>query len=216
MKILTNSIDPSLLLSTYQKQQQQAKTDGGLGKDAFLKLLIAQMQNQDPLSPMDDKEYIAQMAQFSTLEQLTNISKQLENFFESQQQNSLIAYNQFVGKEITWHKLMFNENDEIVIDEGTGRVAAIQFKNNQVYFILEDGTKLEPANVSQVNATSSENRLAEASMLVGKKVTYLDENNEEKTAIVLSAIFKNGKTLFQLDDELKTNITASQIIKIEK
>ena len=45
-----------------------------LGKDDFLKLLTTQLQHQDPLNPMDDKDFIAQMTQFSTLEQITNMS----------------------------------------------------------------------------------------------------------------------------------------------
>lgn len=55
----------------------EAAPGGALGKDEFLSLLVAQMSNQDPLDPMNSQETIAQLAQFSALEQMQNVSEQV-------------------------------------------------------------------------------------------------------------------------------------------
>jgi len=59
--------------------EKQKMKSNDLDKDAFLRLLITQLQNQDPLDPMEDREFIAQMAQFSSLEQMQNLNKTLES-----------------------------------------------------------------------------------------------------------------------------------------
>jgi flagellar basal-body rod modification protein FlgD len=56
------------------KINEGRKPQQELGRDDFLKLLIAQLSHQDPTAPMQDKEFIAQMSQFSTLEQMTNMA----------------------------------------------------------------------------------------------------------------------------------------------
>lgn len=71
------SIDPStwypVRRTTTQPEKKEREHKTTLGKDDFLKLLITQLRHQDPLKPMEDREYIAQLAQFSSLEQMMNM-----------------------------------------------------------------------------------------------------------------------------------------------
>ncbi|MBQ7577896.1 MAG: flagellar hook assembly protein FlgD [Synergistaceae bacterium] len=69
-----------------------------LGKDAFLKLLIAELSNQDPLNPMEDREFISQMATFSSLEQMQNMNNTLTSMAEA---NKFSAAN-YVGKAVAF------------------------------------------------------------------------------------------------------------------
>jgi flagellar basal-body rod modification protein FlgD len=73
---------------------QGRSSQNTLDKDDFLKILITQLQHQDPTEPMQDKEFIAQMAQFSTLEQITNMSKdfsELAGILNSSQAASMLG-----------------------------------------------------------------------------------------------------------------------------
>jgi flagellar basal-body rod modification protein FlgD len=65
--------------SSNSGDQSTTNRAGGLGREAFLQLLVTQLAHQDPMQPQSDSEFIAQLAQFSSLEQLTNIQGTLTN-----------------------------------------------------------------------------------------------------------------------------------------
>ncbi|MHC1788016.1 flagellar hook assembly protein FlgD [Solidesulfovibrio sp.] len=71
-----------------------------LGMDAFLQLLVTQLQYQDPLDPMDDKAFVAELAQFSSLEQLTEINSGIEGLASLGQEQQLLGAVNFIGKTI--------------------------------------------------------------------------------------------------------------------
>jgi len=198
------------------KKQERKTGNSVLGKDDFMKLLIAQLQNQDPTNPMKDTEFIAQMAQFSSLEQMMNMGKAFESFAEGQQQMQLIQYNSFVGKTVTWHEITdkLDSDGKPIINQGTGKITTVKFIDGSVKFVLEDGKELTPGNVSEVKSSgSSSNSLVEASLLIGKNITYMHED-AETTGTVQSVSNKSGKIEYVLTDG--TRLTADQFISISQ
>lgn len=92
-----NSITQGLPTSSAVTDISSRQARDTLGKDDFLRILITQLQHQDPLTPVEDKEFVAQMAQFSSLEQMTNLSNQF-----SQLSNTLTVGQSFqlLGKQV--------------------------------------------------------------------------------------------------------------------
>ena len=96
-------------------QKTETKKNDDLGKDAFLQLLVAQLRHQDPLEPQDNSSYIAELAQFSSLEQMTNVVKNLESMstiVNNIDTSVLIGQlSGMIGKNIDWIETT-NEADE--------------------------------------------------------------------------------------------------------
>jgi len=86
--------------STSQANNAAAKTKD-LGKDDFLQMLVAQLKHQDPLNPMDGTDFVAQLATFSSLEQLTNMNSQLNQLGVYQATMTNTQAVNLLGKEVT-------------------------------------------------------------------------------------------------------------------
>jgi len=131
-------------------------TNDTLGKDDFLKLLIAQMQNQDPLSPTDNKDSIAQLATFSSLEQMNNIAASMDALNKSMtffsQQSALTQGAAMIGKWVSGVDI-----DGETLLEGT--VEAVKWLDGdpKLQIRKEDGTlvDLEMGLITQVQDQQS-------------------------------------------------------------
>ena len=117
---------------TAAANQALRETNSELGKEAFLKILIAQLSNQDPLDPLKDKDFIAQMAQFSTLEQMTNMNTTME---------SLTTMNRTAAIGLMGHEVIYGGADGGLV---SGKVVGVRFDDGKVFVAVgEDETLLE-------------------------------------------------------------------------
>lgn len=93
-----------------------------MGKDSFLKLLVTELRHQDPTRPMEDREFISQMAQFSSLEQMTNMNREFQSLIRSTQSTEASS---LLGKEIE----AYNAATQTRI---SGKVTAIVYSEGQI------------------------------------------------------------------------------------
>ncbi|RLC18645.1 MAG: flagellar hook capping protein [Deltaproteobacteria bacterium] len=102
-------------ISNSYQSNEKAKTEkeDALGQDAFLTMLVAQLQNQDPLNPMEGSDFSAQLAQFSQLEQLINLNDTMESLGKSFGQDSEGDILGYIGKKVT------GDVDIMNVDQGT-------------------------------------------------------------------------------------------------
>ena len=83
-----------------QNRDSATKTTDDLGKDAFLKLMITQLQNQDPLSPAKNEDFIAQLAQFSSVEGIQNINNSIDDLASSFRSSQALEASTLVGRQV--------------------------------------------------------------------------------------------------------------------
>lgn len=163
------------------------QSTSGLGKDDFLKILVAQLQNQDPTQPMDDTQFISQMAQFSSLEQM-------------QQLNATYSYSQaysLLGKNVSAQVTDSNGLPKTV----SGTVSGVTTVSGVPYLNV-NGDLLSMQLPITVNGSASDGELLQAASMIGKYVTgsYLDSQNvvQQVSGTVSSLNMQNGSIVLHV------------------
>lgn len=95
-----------------------------MDKDSFMLLLVTQFKYQDPLNPMEDKEFIAQLAQFSSLEQLMNLNTSMEGLTDATNNQQMINATSYIGKNVSVSGNAIGKNT----DEKTKEVTISKFR----------------------------------------------------------------------------------------
>lgn len=138
------------------KLTREPKND--LGKDAFMQLLVTQLRYQDPLNPMDNQAFMAQMAQFSALEQMMNMSQAMDR------SNT----HELIGKVV---EASYKDPASNQMEAVAGKVDGVVTRNSQ-HFLLVNGKEIELKDVHSVidPGLVSTTEIASGFELIGKTV----------------------------------------------
>ena len=123
---------PSVNTTPSAKTQSASGANSAMGKDQFLKLFVAQLQHQDPMNPMQDSDFMGQMASFSTLEQVSNLAS------ENAKTNAI----GLIGRTVT-----YKDKDGA---EHTGAVEKVSNKDGKPSLTVGGTDGVDPSSISQV------------------------------------------------------------------
>lgn len=131
------------VLDQYAVKQTDTK-DKTLGKDQFLQLLVAQMNNQNPLDPQTNSEFVAQLAQFTQVESLDNLNTSVESILSSTQSSQALQASSLVGRKVIL------SSDTAMVDTSETFKGSIALTNgtDNLYVNVLDG---KGAQVARVN-----------------------------------------------------------------
>ena len=125
---VVNPAGTSTTAQTYANNQSEAASKTQVDYQSFLKLLVAQMKNQDPTDPMDSTQYMAQLASFSNVEQSVQINQKLEQMLQS---STLAQADAIIGRTLT-------------SDDGsiTGKVSEVRLYSDGIVAVLDNGKEV--------------------------------------------------------------------------
>lgn len=136
--------------NTRLKSEQQIVSKNALGEADFMQLLITQLKTQDPTKPLEDKEFIAQMAQFTALKQSSEMASAMKNMSQEFTFNRSVS---LVGKNVTWQDAQSGRFF-------SGTVDSVRVKNGESFLNI-GGNQVSPGAVVEITQAAAYESAAE-------------------------------------------------------
>ncbi|MEO1821032.1 MULTISPECIES: flagellar hook assembly protein FlgD [Pseudomonas] len=188
---ISNVATGASALDQYQIDSDRFATGDELGKDQFLELLVAQMNNQDPLSPQENGEFIAQLAQFSTVEGIGNLNTSMESLLSGYQSSQALQASSLVGRTV------IVPADQAVVDTEAGLEGqlALQKNSTNVFVNIYDdaGSLVKTINLGSQEAgmhdftwdgTDASGNLAEPGIYTVEAMASIDGKNTQMATLL--------------------------------
>ncbi len=218
-------VRPEDLAARTMPRQTGATSSTVLGKDDFLAILVAQLKNQDPLSPMDGAEFAAQLAQFSSVEQLININAQLQAQASTASQHQVTAQAalgaSLIGREVAYSTNTFQVTDD---DPGTLRFALARDAATATLEVLgADGKVVYTAELGALSHGEQTMDLADAGLAPGSytyRIVATGANQAKVavtsygTGVVTGVSFEQGTIMLHIGGDRVPLLEINQILAV--
>lgn len=201
--VVNNYTDPIYSDPLYTKTTPTATAkDKTMGKEAFLTLLIAQLKNQDPLNPMKDTEFVSQLASFSSLEQMSNMSRSLD---KSSAMN-------LIGKQVTDKDNITGVVTDVNMDSSGNTSLNIAYKTtNDKGMVIDASKQVALNNIMEIKQQTVIDNAAVN--LIGMTVTDKSKTTGVVTDVSLDPSGNTSlKLAYQVIDRNGNSTGASKII----
>ena len=213
-------------LGVNKQDETTTKRRDQLGQADFLKLMTTQLQNQDPFAPMDNADFIAQMAQFSTVTGITDMGETLKGMSDQLQEFRIATASNLLGHSVLvpGNLARPDENGEIhgVVDlPSSASISNIRFTNAQGEILHQVDMGAQPRGLVGFSWLDIPSEILESGDAI-RVEAYADTGNGLEAvspsvfADVLAATTGNGRDGVQLDVRDYGTISAAEVIKFRK
>ncbi|TPG69913.1 flagellar hook capping family protein [Brevibacillus laterosporus] len=226
----TNNIQNATPKSSVQQEYSygdKREFSTGLDSEAFMKLMIAQLKNQDPMSPMDNSQFMMQTAMMTMVEKVSNIEKLMK-----ESNSSLLnvkEYEQIIGKKATYEVARKDpDTGRQYVTTASGVIDGVKMVDGKIRFLVGDDiiSQQQIHGLESLVSQSGVDQTLKYANMIGYKATYMEqvkdedgkETSKEATGVIQAISMKNGLVEFILTDGKKiksTDIVGLEVVKPE-